>query len=171
MTSQEYFDLVDDEKYPDDVLVPRGDESFTNDAGTIVNLCSSRKQKFGHVAMIFSRHGSVRSNHYHLTDWHYMYVLEGSLWYYWRKAGSDSNGSKDGSKPPTFDMRIVRSGQVVFTPPLVEHACFFPKDTTMVVASRNVRDHINHENDLVRVKFIESVHYDGDKNNWKINIV
>ena len=27
------------------------------------------------LSLITSRKGSVRSNHYHVTDWHYMYVL------------------------------------------------------------------------------------------------
>ena len=26
--------------------------------------------------------GSVRANHYHLKDWHYMYVLEGKMDYF-----------------------------------------------------------------------------------------
>lgn len=168
MTNQEYFDLVDKEQYPSDVCVPREDSSFANDAGTIFNLFSSERQKFGHVAMIFSRPGAIRSNHYHLTDWHYMYVMEGVLWYYWRKAG-EKKKLADGSS--RFEMQTFHAGQIVFTPPMVEHACFFPKDTTMIVASRNVRDHANHESDLVRVKFIESVAYDGAANTWNIKVV
>lgn len=160
MSSQEYFNLVDHEIYPDEPSVPRGDEPFSNEAGTIFNLFSSVKPKFGHISMIYSRPGSVRSNHYHLTDWHYMFVSDGLLWYYWRKVGETR----------TPEMRIFRAGQIVFTPPMVEHACFFVKDTTMFVASRNVRDHANHESDLIRVKLIEDAVYDDTLKQWQIQV-
>lgn len=160
MTSQEYFDLVDQERYPEEPMVPREADPFSNEAGTIFNLFSSERQKFGHVSLIFSRPGAVRSNHYHLTDWHYMYVTEGLLWYYWRKVGEKL----------TPQMRILRPGQIVFTPPMVEHACFFPKDTTLLVASRNVRDHASHESDVIRVKLIEAVEYKESLGQWQIQV-
>ena len=33
------------------------------------------------LSLISSKKGAVRSNHYHLTGWHYMYVLSGSFDY------------------------------------------------------------------------------------------
>jgi hypothetical protein len=46
-----------------------------------------------------------------------------------------------------------------FTPPLVEHAMFFPEPTTFITFAKNVRDHEHHEDDVVRVKLVE-VHAD-----------
>jgi dTDP-4-dehydrorhamnose 3,5-epimerase-like enzyme len=34
------------------------------------------------VSIIESKSGSIRSNHYHKKDWHYMLVLEGVLEYF-----------------------------------------------------------------------------------------
>src|SRR5712691_9271235 len=82
------------------------------------------------VSLISSKKGTVRSNHYHITDWHYMYVLSGSFDYYFRPAGQSST-----------PQRIpVRAGEILFTPPMEEHATVFLQDTQIVVASRNVRD-------------------------------
>ncbi len=93
------------------------------------------------VSLISSKKGSVRSNHYHLSDWHYMYVLSGSFDYYFRAAG--------GTAEPTAI--TLRPGEMVFTPPMVEHATVFLEDTQLLVASRNPRDQEVYEADVKRV--------------------
>jgi len=40
------------------------------------------------AVLITSKKGAVRANHYHKTDWHYCYVLEGSIEYFHRPTGS-----------------------------------------------------------------------------------
>ena len=40
--------------------------------------------------LISSKKNTIRANHYHKTDWHFCYVMEGSIDYYHRKVG-DSN--------------------------------------------------------------------------------
>ena len=82
------------------------------------------------VSLISSKKGSVRSNHYHLGDWHYMYVLSGSFDYHFRPTGS-------AEKPKVI---TLRSGEMVFTAPMQEHATVFLEDTQLLVASRNPRD-------------------------------
>ena len=39
--------------------------------------------------LIDSKKGTLRANHYHKTDWHYCYVISGSIEYYHRPTGSD----------------------------------------------------------------------------------
>jgi dTDP-4-dehydrorhamnose 3,5-epimerase-like enzyme len=98
------------------------------------------------VSLISSKKGTVRSNHYHLRDWHYMYVLSGSFDYYFRPTG--------GPDKPT---RIsVKAGEMVFTPPMEEHATVFLEDTQIVVASRNPRDQDIYEADVRRVNLVDS---------------
>jgi dTDP-4-dehydrorhamnose 3,5-epimerase-like enzyme len=97
------------------------------------------------VSLISSKRGSVRSNHYHLTDWHYMYVLSGSFDYYFRP-----NGSSDKPKRIT-----LRAGEILFTPPLEEHATLFLEDTQIVVASRNPRDQEIYEADVRRIVLLD----------------
>jgi oxalate decarboxylase/phosphoglucose isomerase-like protein (cupin superfamily) len=97
------------------------------------------------VSLITSKKGTVRSNHYHKTDWHYMYMLSGSAEYYYRPTNS-------GETP----RRIVFStGELVFTPPMEDHTTVFLEDSTMVVMSRNPRDQEAYESDVVRVTVVE----------------
>jgi oxalate decarboxylase/phosphoglucose isomerase-like protein (cupin superfamily) len=97
------------------------------------------------LSLITSKRGSVRSNHYHRTDWHYMYVLSGSFDYYYRPAGSSEE-----PKVVTFN-----PGEMVFTPPMEEHATVFLEDTQLIVASRNPRDSESYESDVVRVTLVD----------------
>jgi hypothetical protein len=48
----------------------------------------------------------------------------------------------------------VKVGETIFTPPIEEHACYFPDTTTLIVSSKNPRDQETYEADTVRVEFI-----------------
>ena len=141
MNNREYTTLVNAGIWPEDPTVPL-DEPFENSAGFIQNLVL---ENFTSATYIYSGQNSIRSNHYHKTDWHYMFVVNGEMHYYWRPAGSKS--------PP--QKRIYKAGEMMFTPPLVEHATFFPLHTDLMTFARNVRDTEHHEADLVRVPIIK----------------
>jgi quercetin dioxygenase-like cupin family protein len=96
------------------------------------------------AVLIESTKGSLRANHYHLTDWHYCYVLEGRMEYFHRHHGNSG-------KP---EMLVVEEGHMVFTPPMVDHAMRFPKDTVFLTLSRNPRDQASYEADVRRVELI-----------------
>lgn len=97
------------------------------------------------LSIITSERGSVRSNHYHVTDWHYMYVLSGSFDYYYRPTNS--------GETPKVDR--YRAGEMVFTPPMEDHATVFLEDSVLLVASRNPRDQEAYESDVRRVILID----------------
>ena len=97
------------------------------------------------ISLISSLKGSVRSNHYHVTDWHYMYVLSGSFDYYYRPTGSNQKISS---------IR-VNAGEMVFTPPMEDHATVFLDDTQLLAMSRNPRDQESYEADVKRVVLID----------------
>lgn len=141
MTNQEYVDLVSKGVYPKDRRVPL-DNTFVNHNGVINNLVLSSVNS---VVIIKSLPKTVRSNHYHLTDSHYIYVISGCILYFERSAGS-----KEISNPILF-----KAGEMFFTPPMIEHATVFPEETTfLALATKIMRTHENHEEDLVRVDFI-----------------
>ena len=50
---------------------------------------------------------------------------------------------------------IVKKGQMVFTPPLVDHAMVFNVETTFLTLSKNPRDQKSYEEDVVRINLIE----------------
>lgn len=98
------------------------------------------------AVLIASKKGSFRANHYHRTDWHYCYVLEGCIEYYHRPTGSDAEP----------EMIRVEKGQMVFTPPMVDHGMRFPEDTQFLTLSRNPRDQESYEADVVRIEMVNT---------------
>jgi len=96
--------------------------------------------------VIESKAGSLRANHYHKTDWHYCYVLSGQIEYLHRQTGSDL-------EPETI---LVNEGEMVFTPPMIDHGMKFPVDTVFLTLSRNPRDQQSYESDVVRVDMVSS---------------
>lgn len=97
------------------------------------------------VSLISSAKGTVRSNHYHITDWHYMYVLKGSFDYYARPTGSDQPAK----------VTRVGVGEMIFTPPMEDHATVFLEDSELLVVSRNPRDQESYESDVRRVTLVD----------------
>ncbi|MBI5631851.1 MAG: hypothetical protein HY921_13320 [Elusimicrobia bacterium] len=94
--------------------------------------------------LINSVKGAVRGNHYHLTDWHYCYMLSGEMEYHHRPVGSQEAPK----------ILVVKAGQMIFTPPQVEHAMRFRQDTAWLTLSRNARDQKAYEADIVRIPLI-----------------
>ncbi len=117
-------------------------EAILDERGRIQPLLEGA---FASAMLIESRKGSVRANHFHKTDWHYCYMLQGAMEYYERPAGSLE-------KPRLLK---ARAGQMLFTPPMVEHAMRFLEDTLWLTLSRNPRDQKAYEADVVRVSLIK----------------
>lgn len=114
---------------------------FEDARGTITNLLLTQVNS---VSEIYSVAGAVRANHFHKTDWHYTYVIEGTVLYFERALGSTEIPD-----PQTF-----QSGEMFFTPPNREHAMLFAEESTILTFARNLRDHDSHESDVMRVDFI-----------------
>lgn len=139
MNNREITRVIDMGYYPVEKLIPL-DPPFVDVRGSIQNLLLS---PINSVAIITSKAHTIRSNHYHKTDWHYLYIVSGSMNYYER----DIEGSSD-VKP-----LLVTAGQMIFTPPMQVHKTEFLEDTVMISFAKNIRDHEHHEEDLVRVEF------------------
>lgn len=119
------------------------EEPFADARGRIQPLVDLMMES---AVLIESTKGSLRANHYHKTDWHYCYVLSGCIEYYHRKTGSDA-------EPECI---VVKAGQMVFTPPLVDHGMKFPEDTVFLTLSRNPRDQESYEADVVRIEMLST---------------
>ncbi len=127
--------------WPDQALVPL-EKPFVDDRGAIQPLVDRMMKS---AVMIESKKGSLRANHYHKTDWHYCYVLSGTIEYYHRPTGSDAEP----------EMLLVKEGQMAFTPPMVDHGMKFPEDTVFLTLSRNPRDQATYEADVVRIEMLD----------------
>ena len=122
--------------WPEDPLVEL-EPPHADARGAIVPLVDAPMKS---AVLITSKKGTVRANHYHRTDWHYCYVLSGRIEYYHRPTG--------GTEAP--ELIVVGEGQMVFTPPMVDHAMVFPEDTVFLTLGRNPRDSQSYESDVVR---------------------
>ena len=119
------------------------EKPFVDERGNIQPLVDCMMKS---AILIESKAGSLRANHYHKTDWHYCYVITGCIHYYHRNIGSNQ-------KP---ELLIIEEGNMVFTPPLVEHCMKFPLKTMFLTLSRNPRDQSTYEADVVRVDLIDA---------------
>lgn len=139
-TNQMYVDQVEAGIYPGNIFVPLG-EVFEDERGVIQNLLCTSDLKT--VSLLTSKAGTERSNHYHRTDYHYLYVISGSMEYYEREVQSP------------FDTKfvLVKAGEMIFTPPMMVHKTVFREDTLLLSCAKNVRNHQQHEADLIREKF------------------
>ena len=133
--------LDDNSMWPEENRIDL-EKSFKDERGYIQPLVNFPMKN---LSMIFSKKGSVRSNHSHYEDWHYMFTIYGSFDYFYRP-----HGSEEGPEVERFE-----EGQMVFTPPNEDHACVFLKDTLLVVVSRNPRDQETYEKDTVRIELID----------------
>ncbi len=135
--------LTEEEKktWPKQPLVPL-EKPFVDARGEIQPLVDLMMES---AVLIKSKKGTLRANHYHKTDWHYCYVLEGSIDYYHRPTGSDAEPER----------LVVEAGQMVFTPPMVDHGMKFPEDCVFLTLSRNPRDQESYEADVVRINMLD----------------
>ena len=143
MTSKKITPVTDEEmgSWPSEPLVNL-QNPFVDKRGSIQPLVDLMMKS---AVMINSKAGSLRANHYHKTDWHYCYVISGVIEYFHRDL--------DSQKEP--ELIIVKKGNMIFTPPMVEHCMKFPEDTLFLTLSRNPRDQETYEADVVRVNLVD----------------
>ena len=130
------------EKFTEKDLInlPKG---YEDERGIIQPLCDLNMKS---ASLIVSKPNTWRANHYHKTDWHYIYVLKGSFEYYFRKTNSGDKIQK----------KIVKKNELLFTGPVIDHAMFYVEETEILVLSKNPRDQKTYEDDTVRIDFMNN---------------
>ena len=119
-------------------MVIKPGPAFVNAAGSITNIAIG---EFRTITLIRSLAGTYRSKHYHRSDSHVLYVLEGSMLYWERELDCEYG-------PPVQ----VNQGEAIYTGPLVVHQTFFAINTVIISMSKKPRDHQSHEADVERVE-------------------
>ena len=119
-------------------------DPYIDDRGLIQSLVSLDEPKIQSAVIIESKKGSVRANHYHKEDWHYCYLITGSIDYYYRDVD-------DTSKPTVIR---IKPGEVFYTPAMLEHAMYFNEDSVFLTLGGDTRSPEAYEADLVRVNLI-----------------
>jgi hypothetical protein len=116
-------------------------ESYKDNRGFIQPLCDEIIKS---VSLIKTNANLWRANHYHKTDWHIIYVVNGSFDYFFRKTGSNEQIKK----------LQISQNQLLFTDKLIDHAMYYNVDTDIIVMSKNPRDQKTYEEDTVRINFM-----------------
>ena len=115
---------------------------FEDDRGFISRLVDNEKLPFKAVLLIFSKTGTIRANHYHKKDYHYVYCLSGKFRY------SEKDMNKSSSKKESV---ILRPGDLVLSHPMVAHKMEFLEDTVFLAITTESREQDKYERDLVRL--------------------
>lgn len=118
------------------------DPAVTDARGAITNLFEGRIE---HIALITSKKGSVRANHYHKEDHQYIYLVSGAY----------ESHSRDVRNPGKIQVLKVRPGDIVDTPPMIAHAQKFTEDSVFLALSTRQREHGKYEEDTIAFPVIE----------------
>jgi len=116
---------------------------FEDERGYITRLVNDDNLKLRAVLYITSKAGTQRGNHYHKTDYHYVYCLSGKFRY------SEKDMSKANS--PTESV-ILKPGDLVLSTPMVAHSMEFIEDTVFLAFTTEPREQNKYEYDTVRIK-------------------
>ena len=86
-----------------------------------------------------------------------MYVVKGEIDYFYKKI----KGNK-------INYLKVKKNDLIYTPPMEIHATYFPKNTVLIVSSKNPRDQATYERGTVRVEMInkKNINHLLKKNGW-----
>ena len=117
-------------------------KGFVDSRGKIIPICD---QIMKSASLITTKKNQWRANHYHKSDWHYIYVIYGRFIYYFRKTGSKKKPKK----------MIVKKNELLFTGPRIDHAMLYTEKTAILVLSKNPRDQKTYEEDTVRIDFMD----------------
>ena len=100
------------------------------------------KKNINHVAIIRSKVGVRRGDHYHKKTTQYMYITKGSLEYWFKRFGSKQ-------KPKKI---LLKEGDLIKTPPFEMHALKIVKANEFFVFTMGKRGGRDYESDTFRFK-------------------
>jgi quercetin dioxygenase-like cupin family protein len=118
---------------------------FKDHRGEIQTLLNEHN---GSVVVITTVPHVERANHYHKDDYHYCYVISGSIVYYERPVGAEIQPTRQHFKP----------GDMFYTPPMIEHCMYFTEPTIFLTLGGGTRKQIDYENDLVRIESLKQIY-------------
>ncbi len=117
---------------------------FSDERGSIINIID---KPIGHVAIIDSKAGSIRANHYHPEQTQYIYLISGK----YESVSKDLRNGDDAE----VETIAIRAGDLVITPPMIAHAMRFTEDSVMLnLTTDEDRDPENFDKHTKKYKLI-----------------
>lgn len=116
--------------------------AFEDKRGAISNIL---EEPITHVAIITSKKGAIRANHYHPDQTQYEYLISGKYESY----------SKDlKKKDAEVEKLVIEPGNLVITPPMIAHAMKFLEDSVMLNLTTGMRDSKSYEQHTKKYELI-----------------
>ena len=123
--------------------VKKIEPAFEDERGIIANIL---EKPISHIAIITSKKGSIRGNHYHPDQVQYEYLISGR----YESVSKDIN-----KKDSKVEKRIVEPGSLVTTPKMIAHAMRFLEDSVMLNLTTGQRDNDNFQEHTKKYKLKE----------------
>lgn len=122
------------------------DPEFVDERGGIARVVDQDKFPIRAVLRITSKKGTIRANHCHKKDYHYIYIESGKCEY------SEKPSDKPRAKIKSV---IMKPGDLVLSEPNMIHAVRFLSDTVFYAFTTEKREQDQYEGDTVRVAIVE----------------
>src|SRR3989344_7274243 len=123
------------------IAVKNINPEFVDKRGYISRIIDQEKVKIRSVLIIESKKNSVRGNHYHKKEAHFIYCLSGKFKY------SEKNIKNSNSKIASV---ILKPHDLVLTKPMFWHQMEFMEKTVFLAFTTETRDQNKYEADTVR---------------------
>jgi len=118
---------------------------FIDERGFITRIIDQDKYPIRSVLYITGKAGTVRGNHYHKKDAHYIYCLAGKFRY------SEKDISKSNSK---LESVLMEPGDLLLTKPKFFHMFEFLEESVFLAITTESREQDKYEKGTVRMKVI-----------------
>lgn len=122
------------------------DPEFVDERGGIARVVDQNKHKIQTILRITSKRGTIRSNHYHKYDYHYLYIESGQCEY------SEKPAKKKSAPIETITMN---PGDLVLSRPNIIHAVKFTKNSVLYAFTTETRNRKHYEKDTIRITIVE----------------
>lgn len=118
---------------------------FKDERGYISRLVDTDEYSLRAVLYITSKKGTVRGNHYHKKDAHFVYCLKGKFRY----------SEKDLASPHAkLESVILKPGDLVLSKPGIAHSMEFLEDSVFLAFTTEPREQDKYEEGTVRIKIV-----------------
>ena len=118
------------------------DPALKDGRGEITNIFEGRIE---HIALITSKKGTVRANHYHKQDHQFIYLVSGAF----------ESHSVDVQNPEKRQVLEIKPGDIVETPALIAHAQKFTEDSVFLALTTRQREQGKYEEDTIAYPVVE----------------
>ncbi len=126
-----------------EVLHP--EPEFVDERGAITRIVDTDDYPLRAVLLITAKKGSIRGNHWHKKDAHYVHCVSGQFRY------SEKNMTKRNSMLQSV---VLKPGDVVLSAPGMAHSMEFLEDTVFMAYTTERRAQDLYEADTTRVKIV-----------------